>query len=376
MKTSELYEYFNGELPPHECERVLVWAAASEANSRQYERVKEEYFMARLATRAQMITCDRAAMRRRLGTGPRRRKRLRVAAAAAAVLLAAAGGLWVRFGVGESGEWDLASVERPANRAIIEFSDGRRQMVGEGLEQFVERNGTLLSVDDDGVAYRPVSEASEGQQEIFNKVIVLRGHDFFRVTLPDGSRVWLNSDSRLEYPVEFGGRRREVTLSGEGYFEVVADAERPFVVRTESQTATVLGTEFNISAYDGEPVATTLLSGSVRVEASGCEAVLEPGQQSLLEAGAIEVRAVNAERFAQWCRGVINIDDMSMAEILKIVARKYDVAFDGQGIEIEDIILCGSIPTSEKLSTVLAILTRVGDVKFKMKRDGEIKVFR
>ena len=153
---------------------------------------------------------------------------------------------------------------------------------------------------------------------------------------------------------------------------------RPFVVETALQSVSVLGTKFNVSAYPSEPVLTTLASGKVKViPVSGMDSVvLLPGEQSVLSVYAdnLSVRQVKINDVVSWKDGIINIENMGLREILKVVSRAYDVDFDTELLPVDDIILRGSISSDESLGVFLAVLSKVADVKFKMKTDGKIEV--
>ncbi len=384
ITTPKLLEYFNGELSAAEQEYIREWASANESNRQLYEEVRREYLLARLGTRAAFINGDKAAIRKRMGVNVRRKISVRrfAGVAAACVFLACSALLLSRYVFTESGADDAALADMPKNQPIIQLSDGSRHFVGNDPEEFMETNGVTLSVTNGEIRYNQIADADPSGKTAYNKVIIPRGADFCMVTLPDGSRAWLNSDSQLEYPLHFPGNIREVRLQGEGFFDVMRNEGQPFIVRTDHQTITVLGTEFNVNAYLGEPVSTTLVSGSVKINADlrGGESnvLLVPGEQSVLNplTGELNVYHVETKYFTLWKEGMVSIEDMSMEEILKIVSRKYDVVFDTRGVMINDIVLRGSISGKENLRTVLAILEKVGDVKFKVKKNGEIKIER
>lgn len=142
-----------------------------------------------------------------------------------------------------------------------------------------------------------------------------------KFTLPDGTTVWLNSASKLVYPAEFEGGKREVTLDGGAYFEVVKNERKPFVVRTGEVCVEVLGTCFNVNAYaGGSAIETALLSGSVRISGEGMAADirLHPGElfSYTRQTGETEVRKVSADRYADWTKERLTFDNDRLSDIL------------------------------------------------------------
>lgn len=194
----------------------------------------------------------------------------------------------------------------------------------------------------------------------------------YRVVLPDGSKVWLNSGSVLKYPNSFGRKRREVVLHGEAYFEVTKTAF-PFEVQTAHQKVEVLGTSFNINAYENEPVTrTTLLTGAVRVvrtgpekEPNGASLMLMPNQQAVLERDKLTVLdPVDVLDIIAWKDGMFSFKDMDLASIMRQVERWYDVQIDYASLP--DIHFTGTIGKDVNLSEVLEMLELTSAIEFEI----------
>ncbi|HMK16866.1 MAG TPA: FecR domain-containing protein [Chitinophagaceae bacterium] len=205
----------------------------------------------------------------------------------------------------------------------------------------------------------------------------------YSVTLPDGSRVWLNSLSSLKYPVSFSGSERVVELEGEGYFEVVHQSspglkatpseggqeKTPFVVKVNGMRVEVLGTHFNINAYKDEPsVNTTLLEGRVRVGKSGSpeELVLKPGEQTrLMENGELKIENnVDINEVVAWKNGMFQFKDAPIENVMRQVARWYDVeiVYDGK----PDHHFNATIYRKEPVEKLLHYLEQTNEVHFKV----------
>lgn len=160
-----------------------------------------------------------------------------------------------------------------------------------------------------------------------------RGKDH-QVTLSDGTSVWLNADSHLEFPESFVGKERRVRLQGEAYFEVAKDAAHPFIVETDYFSTTVLGTTFNLSAYAGQSANVVLIEGSVSVRANGqTESVqITPGTQATLSStqSSFRITEVDTYPYTQWREGFFYFDDATLFEVMQALGRWYNVniAFD------------------------------------------------
>jgi len=215
----------------------------------------------------------------------------------------------------------------------------------------------------------------------------------YQVTLPDGSRVWLNADSKIEFPSQFVGRARKIILSGEAYFEVSHNKLKPFVVQTDKQQVTVLGTHFNINSYADEgSTKTTLLEGSVSVStqpalssssggltssslrgkrsdeaiSKGAAVYLKPNQQSILSNNnRITVNTIDAEASIAWKNNKFVFDETDIRYIMRMIARWYNVE-----IVYTDAIpeekFWGSVSRYENVSEVLKSLEQTGKIKFKI----------
>ncbi|PUZ22435.1 FecR family protein [Chitinophaga costaii] len=176
----------------------------------------------------------------------------------------------------------------------------------------------------------------------------------FKVVLADGTSVWLNAGSALRYPTAFNGPERSVTISGEAYFEVAPRAQQPFQVKvSDGSTISVLGTQFNVNAYtDEQAVRTTLVSGSLRVSASGKDLLLQPGQQAVAANGVQLVKAANIAQAVAWKEGIFDFDKMDVAAVMRQLARWYDLQIIYEN-GVPDTRFYGEIGRNLQLSDVL-----------------------
>ena len=186
------------------------------------------------------------------------------------------------------------------------------------------------------------------------------------VTLDDGTQVWLNSESSLVFPVRFGDGPREVTVTGEAYFDVAHDASRRFVVHADTVSVSVYGTAFNISSYADEgAIETTLVRGSVEVRSGHRRAMLQPGQQARVgrEGAIFDVRQVAAEDYAAWTRGLFTFNDETIASICRKLSRWYGVEIVPRGVDADKVRYTGVVKRYETFAEMARLLARTDQIR-------------
>lgn len=227
-----------------------------------------------------------------------------------------------------------------------------------GASVFKTANGEIVYNADDN------HQTTEAE---YNQLTIPRG-GYYSLTLADGTKVWLNSESSLKYPTDFLGNDRTVELTGEGYFEVAPRKNQPFKVVTAQQTVEVMGTHFNVNAYANEKVTTTtLLEGSVKVSVlSGAKAkTLKPNQQASLFNGYITVNEVNTEEAIAWVNNKFIFNNEELGSIMRQIARWYDVDVVCAP-ELEKMAFFGNISRSKGIKEVIKIMQKTEDLNFKI----------
>nr|WP_255526823.1 FecR family protein [Pedobacter sp. MC2016-24] len=197
----------------------------------------------------------------------------------------------------------------------------------------------------------------------------------YQISLPDGSKVWLNAASSLTFPSNFDGQRdRRVEVKGEAYFEISKayvkqgghEKRQAFVVVTNKQEIEVLGTHFNVKNYEDEPgVRTTLLEGSIKVSAGAERKIIVPGQQAFSNGAGIEVSSVNVSDVVAWKDGNFQFNDENIENVMRAISRWYDVDIVFKGAITREKF-GGTISRSKPIAEVLASLEETGYVKFKI----------
>ncbi|MNL08096.1 fec operon regulator FecR [compost metagenome] len=214
--------------------------------------------------------------------------------------------------------------------------------------------------------YEVKSKGSDPNQ--LNTLSTEKGETYI-LTLPDKSKVWLNAASSLTYTAALMERGvRRVKLTGEAYFEIFKDKAHPFVVESKEQQVEVLGTHFNINAYEDEfVVKTTLLEGSVKISNAGSRSsILKPGQQAVLSDRGIVLKNVEAEDAIDWKSGYFMFNNESLESGLKRIARWYNVQIIYEDESLKGETFFGRISKFEKISKVFSMLERTDIVRFKI----------
>ena len=255
----------------------------------------------------------------------------------------------------------------------------QNQMITPGTVKalLIFHSGSQVSLTDSTVFEQVVEQHSmaekmdEETQMEYNTIIVPRGGEYMLV-LTDGTKVWVNADSRLKFPVRFRGDRREVyLLSGEAYFEVERDESKPFLVHTSRGCVKVLGTEFNVRDYPEEHrVVTTRVNGSVQFTGKDKKKiVLEPGFQVVADSltGTWDVREVNLKEYVGWRNGLYVFSHLTLEELMRVIERNYDVTVFFANEECKRLVFSGDLQKYETVEHFLRFIETGGDVRFVVK---------
>ena len=269
-------------------------------------------------------------------------------------------------------EQELAkNVMQPGtSKAILMMADGKEVVLEQGQNLNILLNERVrVATSNRGIVYE---EHGKGVvTEEYNKLTTPIGGEYSLV-LSDGTKVFLNADSELKYPVEFSDGKRIVDLKGEAYFEVHKDSLRPFVVRVNGAEVTVLGTSFNVNTYgDDGQIYTTLVNGAVRVSSvkNGQAEVLKPGMQSVMDvqSGQLTVRDVDVEPYVAWREGRFVFRAMTLDLIMRQLQRWYDFEVFYQNPELKDYEFRGVIKRDMDLDKVLSVIKVTTNVDFEVK---------
>lgn len=251
--------------------------------------------------------------------------------------------------------------------AVLTLADGKQILLdsmGNGMVTL--QNGAQVLLENGELSYGAGNATGDA---VYNTMQTPKGRQFM-LRLPDGTKAWLNAASSITYPVAFNGNERLVKMTGEVYFEVAADKKRPFLVNVNDKAqVNVLGTHFNVNAYENEAgIATTLLEGAVRVSAGeqGKAVTLQPGQQARLAttalggSSAIQVTTVtDTDQVIAWKNGFFNFEGASLREMMQQIERWYDITVVFEK-GVPDIRYAGKINRNVNLTGILKALDESG----------------
>ena len=291
---------------------------------------------------------------------------LRWQVAAAAVLLLALGAFIANKQYKKQQQAnDLAVAARikpGGNNAILTLANGKTIVLNNAKTGQIasEGNAAIQKTSNGQVVYTAENANNSQPEEVAFNTITTPAGGQYQLVLADGSKVWLNAMSSLRYPATFSGNDRTVEVTGEVYFEIAANAAKPFHVVNKGQTVDVLGTYFNINAYDDEPfISTTLLEGKIKVHNENKSAILLPGQQSQVHNGGLAVNDADTEQAVAWKNGYFEFNNTTVSGLMRQVGRWYNVKVEyGPGFQERSI--SGGIARDVSLPAVISMLKYLG----------------
>ena len=253
---------------------------------------------------------------------------------------------------------------------IAPGSQGATLTLSNGKRIALNGSQTGLVVAEDQLAYMDGSTVDEDEKSAIHNdqltATTSKGQTYI-FKLPDGTKVWLNADSKISFAQQFTKKTREVFLEGEAYFEVAKDKRHPFIVSSKGQQIEVLGTHFNVNSYKDEPVtATTLLEGSVKIKAGKEQRVIRPGQQTINANGSMSTHEVDVENVVDWKNGDFYLNHVEFKTAMRKIARWYDMEIVYDETVPDNMESGGWIARDKPLSAVLKSIESSGLVKFKI----------
>lgn len=298
---------------------------------------------------------------------------LKIAVAAAVIIALTVGVYYIKPASAPHFALEEKDVPPGGNRATLVLADGRELVLTDlQVGDVADEDGIVIKKTADGMLeYQSGVSGGNGM----NVIKTPKGGQYC-VVLPDGSKVWLNAASTITYAASFGKRERTVKLSGEAYFEVLPQKHNgksvPFFVETAGQKIEVLGTRFNVNAYDdGNGIKTTLLEGKVKVMTGEDAVILKPSQEFSLRSDGASTQQVDVDVAIDWKNGDFIFAEEDIRSVMRKVARWYDVEViyeDEAGAPREHI--SGQISRNRNLSEVLRMLELSGNMRFRIQNSG------
>lgn len=358
----------SGELSPEGQKKLEEWTEISEANRKIYTEYCALWYRGRIGKRKKEEGNRDWDVISREHRKRRQRVMVRRVISVAACCMLFVGGYWLYMGVQSVGGPEPVTVaellqHREAGKVKLVLSTGREILLDGSITE--QEKGAYLYSDSVGLKYSAWGQAGT-EEMVYNELIVPKCGEY-RLVLADGTRIMVNSESVVRYPVHFSGDKREVWVSGEAYFDVARNEKQPFIVHLDHATVKVLGTSFNVMAYRGEVnTEITLVQGKVEVETAGQQEILLPGYQMQVNNATshMENRKVDITQYISWKEGILRFDDMPLGQLMNRLSRWYDITFEFRQEELKDRLFSGGLRKYEQLERILEMIQEINDVRF------------
>lgn len=365
----------SGELDQQEKEILESWLHSSEKNQQLHDRIiSEKNFSAHEAIYESFNTKE-AWKKLPLNSHTSNKTVRFLLRSAAAILLPAMiilSAYWYLNTKPEVVTRQVEAISPGSKSAVLVLANGENVNLTNDLnKKIVEKDGTVIKNSKTELNY--AGQPSTVRKETPSNTLIVPCGGEYNLVLSDGSRVFLNSMSKLVFPVRFTGENREVTLEGEAYFEVAKDKTKPFIVSTRGMKVEVLGTSFNIKSYPNDNQSfTTLVEGKVMVSTGDLfneVNYLEPNQQAVYDPAksGIIIQQVDAAQMVQWTKGRYTFTNQTLDEIMKTLARWYDFSYQFEKENLRSIRFEGGLNKYESIDPILDIIGRTGKVKVSVK---------
>jgi len=357
-------KYLSGECSPEERELISRWYA-DELHTRE-EEVKIEDSQKIKREIWQKVIRNRPELKER-----KRRRKFWIPAAAVILIGFLITYQLHRMSRPDSDPRELVDEELKVvpggNEALLTLENGKQYFLSDEAEGILDedRNWIIRKPKEGLISFESQNPAAS-LNLLTNRIETPKG-GMYQLVLPDGSKAWLNSASSISFPSNFSQKERRISVKGEVYLEVEKDSARPFRVETPYQKIEVLGTKFNINAYEDEPYTrTSLLEGSVKVHGAEKEAVLQPGlEMRTSKEGEDKVDEADLEAILAWKEGLFQFDRVELDVLMRQLGRWYDVEIEYLGAYPQDEFV-GKIERSEDIHNILDIL-QAGEVNVTLK---------
>lgn len=313
-----IYAKITGSLNAEEemlCEQLLQENVTAREN---YQRLMRKLPATDVAGHFDRLKAPGAWREHLTSTNRRSSMIRRLSLAAAAVLLLAVAGVWMYR---EKPSKPALAARKETGSIQLTFADGKKIDLSKTKES-INSEGVLLSNSGTSLQYTASSSKTNG----INQLTVPTGMDY-QITLSDGTKVWLNAATQLDFPFSFTGNTREIRIDGEAYIEVAKIPGKPFIVHLPVSTVEVLGTSFNVNSYDKISEQVSLIEGAVRMQANGQAFKLQPGIAGIYKEGSgLQQTAFDTQKVLAWREGLFYFKNATVQEISRVIARWYGVS--------------------------------------------------
>jgi ferric-dicitrate binding protein FerR (iron transport regulator) len=372
-----IFKEMIGKASPEEIEEINRWRNENPQNEFSYQQIHDNERLQKEYKLYRMIDSQSAMINMKALISREKRIRLKsilpkISAAAAVLVFAFLGVMYLNGAfdkyLGKRAFIAEQQIRHGEVKAILTLGNGKTVAL-DASQATISDESVVISKDYNG----SLTYSEENQDKVhklkYNDLDIPRGGEFSLI-LEDGTKVWLNSETKLRYPVSFVGDERRVFLEGEAYFKV-AKGSKPFYVEAQGQIIKVYGTEFNVSAYSSDKIVyTTLVEGHVSVRAANCDSVvnLVPGLQSMFNKNSLDIdlRQVDTEEVTSWRTGMIVFEYQTFDQIMQKLARWYNFDYKYEGKDVCGLQYKGKAPRYGDFNDVLEVLEKCGGIKFKV----------
>ena len=365
-----------GELSEQERGKLEAWLRDSEEHKVLFEKIKKEIRISCESSLFRSLNDEVAWQKFKITTRERKRRVYvrRILTYAAVIVLPLAVVTVFLFLNREKNTLPIAServvkITPGGPRAVLITADQTvHELNGvQGQREIEVEKGVVIKQGGANLEYDSLVAPVQEVALAMNTLKIPRGGEF-RLKLSDGTNVYLNSASELKYPVAFDEKERKVYLSGEAYFEVTKDSDRPFYVVTEEVQVRVYGTEFNVNTHQPGKVHTVLVDGKVGIKKRGMtgEITMKPGELASFDrnAGTFEVKEVDVRQYVVWKDGYFTFENESLEQILNTLSLWYDVDVFFQSESAKQLVFTGYMKRYNDISEILNAITEVVGVNF------------
>jgi len=359
--------YIKGTLTPLERKELDEWILQSEQNEILFDELTDEKNIEKTVQWYASVNEEEAARRikKRISFSPQRKRTTSYpfvfVAASLLIVLSFLALYFITQKKGSLPEKSTVTVQSNdplpgTDKAVLTLADGRQIVLDSSATSRIAANG--IRIENGTISYDAIDVPSE------NLITVPRGGQY-KVLLSDGTKVWLNAESSLRYATSFTGSERKVVLTGEGFFEVSKNKEKPFIVESSGNTIKVLGTQFNVNSYgDENAFIATLVEGSVQITHGTLSKRMNPGEEARVTVAEMKIETVDTYEATAWKEGEFVFRNATVFSVVSQIARWYNLQ-----VEFRDHVdkhLNATIKRNESLSKVLHYLEQTGEMHFKL----------
>lgn len=356
-------------LTEEEKDELDKWILASDENMIVFEKMTDEKNVAQAAEWFRKMNVEKDLAETKSKISVRKPQRLWQYTVAASIVIAIGAGIYFyQNSITQKNKSEVVAQKQDimpgSNKATLTLGNGKIIELGKAGDDTTINGGTKILRKDGQIIYKP--DTTENVV-VYNTLTVPRKGQY-KLILPDGSKVWLNSESSIKYPVSFPGKERRVFVTGETFFEVAKDKTKPFRVVAGDVTVEALGTQFNVNAYTNEPFfSATLIEGSIRVSKGSAVKILKPSQQAQMTNTEFQIVDTDNDDAIAWKNNQFKFTNTSIDEIMRQIARWYDADIVYQ--DKVTLHLNAIIERDVPVSKLLSILEATNEVHFKI--DGK-----